>query len=89
MSNSREIVSDLIVKLKQQRDELALQIHLGKQEAKDEWEKVRTKFDQLADDYEPVKDAVEESASKVFDSLKDVAFEIKDSFDRIRKSINA
>ena len=57
MSESRELLSDVIVKLKQQRDELALKIHLGKQDAKDEWEKVRAKLDQLTDDYEPVKDA--------------------------------
>ena len=88
MSDSRELVSDLIVKLKQQRDELALKIHLGKQDAKDEWDKVRVKLDKLSDDYEPVKDAMEESASKVFDSMKHVASEIKASFDRIRESLS-
>ena len=89
MSESRELLSDVIVKLKQQRDELALKIHLGKQDAKDEWEKVRIKLDKLADDYEPVKDAASESASKVFDSMKDVASEIKAGFDRIRESLSS
>ena len=64
MSDSRQLVSDLILKLKQQRDELALKIHLGKRDAKDEWEEMRSKLDQLADDYEPVKEAATESASK-------------------------
>ena len=89
MSESQELLSDMIVKLKQQRDELALKIHLGKQDAKDEWERVRAKLDQLADDYEPVTDAARESASKVFDSMKDVASEIKASFDRIRESLKS
>ena len=89
MSESRELLSDVIVKLKQQRDELALKIHLGKQDAKDEWEKVRAKLDRLTDDYEPVKDAASESAAKVFDSMKDVAAEIKSSFDRIRDSLSS
>ena len=40
MSN-RDHLAELISSLKQQRDELALQIHLGKEEAKQEWEKVK------------------------------------------------
>lgn len=88
MSDSRELVSDLISKLKQQRDELSLKIHLGKKDAQDEWEKMREKLDQLSDEYEPVKDAATESASKVFDSMKDVAIEIKDGFDRIWNSLS-
>lgn len=88
MSESRELISDMIVKLKQQRDELALKIHLGKQDAKDEWEKVRDKLDKLTEDYEPLKNAASESASKVFDSMKDVAAEIKAGFDRIRDSLS-
>ena len=55
----------------------------------DEWEKLRDKLDKLSDDYEPVKDAASESAAKVFDSMKDVAVEIKDGFDRIWKSLSS
>lgn len=89
MNESRELVSDLITKLKQQRDELALKIHLGKKDAQDEWEKMREKLDQLTDEYEPVKDAATESAGKVFDSMKDVAGEIKQGFDRIWDSLSS
>ena len=87
MAEERELVGELIAGLKQQRDELALKIHLGKEEAKDEWEKVQEKFAKLSDDFEPVKDAVEESAANIFASLKLVAGEVTESFGRIRDSI--
>ena len=87
MSQDRDLLNDMISSLKQQRDELALQMHLGKEELKDEWDKMQVKLDKLSDDFEPVKDAMEESASNVFESLKLVAGEIKESFDRIKDSI--
>ncbi|MCA9013901.1 MAG: hypothetical protein KDA77_01095 [Planctomycetaceae bacterium] len=84
---NRNRLDELISALEQQRDELALKIHLGKQEAKDEWEKVTDKLTQLQDDYKPVKDAVKESAGSVVDSLLNVGKEIQESFQRIRKSL--
>ncbi len=87
MSEKANRMDDLIRSLKQQRDELALQIHLGKQDAQDEWKKVQAKLSRLSEDYQPVRDAVEESAGNVFESLKLVAGEIRESFDRIKKSI--
>ena len=38
MSEQRNLMQQTIAKLKQQRDELALQIHLGAAEAKEEFE---------------------------------------------------
>jgi len=87
MSDERDFIGETITKLKQQRDELAVQIHLGKEDMKDEWEKLQEKLSQLAEDYEPVKDAVEASAGNLFESLKLVAGEIKDGFDRIKASV--
>lgn len=87
MSRQRDLLTELISSLKQQRDELALQIHLGKAEAKEEWERVQAKLERLTADAEPLKDAVEKSAENVLESLKLIADEIKDSFDRIRKSL--
>lgn len=85
--NDRDLLEKIISGLKQQRDEIALKIHLGKEDAKDEWDKVQGKFTKLADDFEPVRDAVEESASGLFASLKLVAGEVKESFDRIYEAV--
>ncbi len=86
-NDDRSFIENMISRLKQERDELAVQIHLGKQEAKEEWDKVQEKLQKMADDFDPVKDAVEESASNVFQSLKLVGEEIVESFGRIRSSI--
>tara|TARA_R110002095_G_scaffold177434_3_gene154755 strand:+ start:1204 stop:1464 length:261 start_codon:yes stop_codon:yes gene_type:complete len=83
----RNRMDELIGALEQQRDELALKIHLGKQEAKDEWNKVTDKLNKLKDDYKPVKDAVKDSAGGVVDSLFNVGKEIQEGFQRIRKSL--
>lgn len=85
--DKEELLTDVISSLKRQRDEIALKIHLGKEDALDEWEKVQEKFNKLSDDFDPVKDAVEESASNIFASLKLVAGEVKESFSRILDSI--
>ena len=85
--SERERMAELISGLKQQRDELALKIHLGKQEAKDEWEKVTAKLEKLTEEYAPLKDAVDETAGNVFAGFKLVVGEIEAGFQRIRKSL--
>ena len=85
--DKRKTVADLISKLKRERDELALQMHLGKEELKDEWDAVQHKLDQLAHRFEPLNKAVAETSEDVWDSLKLVAGEIKEGFHRIRKSL--
>lgn len=87
MSAERTLIEQTLTTLKQQRDELALQIHLGSMEAKEEYDRAKEKLDQMTHDYEPVKDAVEESASNVFSALQLVGEEVMSSFDRVRKSL--
>jgi hypothetical protein len=87
MSEHKDLLTNLISSLKQQRDELALKAHLGSMESKEELKKLSTKFDQLANDFEPAKEAVEESAGDVWESMKLVAEEVQNGFERIRKSL--
>ena len=84
MSDTQSILAEMISTLKQHRDEIGLQIHLGKSEAKEEYDRARVKLDELMVDYEPVKDAVGESAENVLESLKLVGEELLQSFRRIR-----
>jgi hypothetical protein len=80
-------LAELISSLRRQRDELALKIHLGKADLKDEWERMTAKLDALTSDYEPLRDAVGETADNVISSLKLVGEEIQNGFHRIRKSL--
>lgn len=84
---NRDRLGELISALEQQRDELALKIHLGKKEVQDEWEQATTKLDDLTKDYEPVKTAMKESAGNLVEALSLVANEIEQGFQRIRKSL--
>ena len=87
MSDTEDKIEEIISTLKQQRDELELQIHLGAAEAKEEFDDAMQKLNKMSSDFEPVKDAAEESAENVFESLKLVGEEIKVSFSRIKKSL--
>lgn len=81
-------VDQLISDLKQQRDHLRLKIHLGGQELKDEFEKLDDRLLQLNHRFDPLKDAVGETADGLWDSLRLVGGEIQDGFQRIRKSLD-
>lgn len=87
MSDTKDKIEKIISTLKQQRDELGLQIHLGAAEAKEEFDEAIQKLNEMNRDFEPVKDAAEESAENVFESLKLVGDEVKASFNRIKKSL--
>ena len=87
MSDQSKItIEELISTLKQHRDELGLKVHLATAEGKEEWARATEKMDQMVRDYEPLKQAVGESATGVASSLKLVGQEIMKSFDRIRKT---
>lgn len=51
------------------------------------WGVLDAKLVDLKDQYEPLKNAVGESAEDVWESLKIVGGEIKDGFQRIRKEL--
>ena len=87
MSEQKNELNDVISKLKQERDELKLQMHLASMDAKDEYERISGKVDDLTDQYEPIKGAVEESASNIFAAFGMVADELKVGFQRVRKAI--
>jgi len=85
--HKRRLVDNLISDLKQERDELRLQIHLGSEELKDELDILDDKLAKLNHRFEPLKSAMEVTAEDVWDSLKLVGSEIKDGFNRIRKEL--
>jgi uncharacterized membrane-anchored protein YhcB (DUF1043 family) len=80
-------LAELISSLRRQRDELALKMHLGKAELKEEWTRMTEKLDDLTREYEPLKEAVGDTADNVITSLKLVGEEIQNGFHRIRKSL--
>lgn len=87
MSEKRSELQEVISYLKQERDELKLKMHLAGMEAKEEYDRLSGKCDELAEQFEPVKDTVEETADNVFSALKLAAEEMKSGFTRLRKAV--
>ncbi len=87
MNPDRTRTAELISSLKQQRDQLALKVHLAEVAAKDEWERLDDKYAQWTHNFEPLKHAVEKASDDVWASLKLVGEEIKHGDDRIRQSL--
>jgi hypothetical protein len=63
-------------------DELRLKAHLGREDAKDEWERVEARFRAFSRDLDEKSDDVEDI---VEEKLKVIAAELKDGFERLRK----
>ena len=77
---------DMMAKLKRERDELALKMHLGKKEALAEWEKLEAKWNHLKTvKGPPMKEAAAETARGVGSALEDAAVELKKGFEKLRK----
>lgn len=87
MPHEKNPLQELISTLKQERDSLALKMHLAKAEVKEEWNRLERKWDELAARYEPLKSATGQAAENVLASLKLVAEEIADGFKRIREKL--
>ena len=85
MPMDRATLDQLIASLKQQRDELAVKIHLGKAEAKQEWDRVEAKIRELTDQYKPIVDAVGETGEGVLSAVELAAQEVKKGLERVRK----
>ena len=85
MSGKKERFEEMVSSLKKMRDELKVQIHLGKAEAKDEWEKLEEKWQELKAQGKTVAEAMDESAKDVASAVELVGGELKAGYERIKK----
>ncbi len=86
-ANKKSSFEDLFNVLQQQRDELKRQLDRAGQDARQEYDRLAAKCDELSEHYKPVSDAVGETAENVFTAFGMVADELKHGFDRVRKAI--
>jgi hypothetical protein len=82
-------LDDIIEDLKQKRDELRVQIHLGSKEVKEEWEELEEKMNDFsARTKQFANDArIKETGEGVGEALKKLGREIKMGYDRIREAV--
>lgn len=77
---------DAIAKLKQERDELALKMHLGRKDLEAEWQQLEAKWNELkAVKGPPLKEAASQTAQGVGSALELAADELKKGYEKIRK----
>ena len=87
MAESIHDIEALIEGLKQQRDAIKVQLHLGKAEAKQEWEEMEKKLEHLRAKAKTVGGEAQDASRDVFEAAKLLAEEIKRGYDRIRKQL--
>jgi hypothetical protein len=89
MAGIDENLEDLIESLKQQRDELRVQMHLAKADAKQEWEELEKKFNRFLAEAEaeskPIREVVEDSAKGVGTAMEMAGDELKTGYERLRE----
>jgi len=85
MSDEKQSTDVLLSELKRPRDELALQVHLGKAEAKEEWAKLEKEYEELRTKCKPAAGVAGETAKNVVSALDLAAQELKRGYDRVRK----
>ena len=74
----------VIDKLRQERDELRLQMRLGKAEFKEEWEALERKWEHLEGRMAGVKDEAREASREVGAAFGMLADELGEAYRRIR-----
>lgn len=73
---------DYIKNLKRLRDEIQLKIHLGSMELKNEWERLDKKWDEFVRKAE-----LEKTATEVDAALRNLAVELQEGFERLKKAL--
>lgn len=71
--------------LKQRRDELSVQMHLGKAEAKDLWKETEDKWRHLRNQLDKIDEDTGDASKDVGAAAILIAEEIKQGYERLRK----
>jgi chromosome segregation ATPase len=79
-------LDDLITDLKQQRDELRVQINLGSRELRDEIDEEWEEFQQKIKNFS-AKAEIAETRDEISEELGELADDIKRGFDRLMKAV--
>jgi len=79
---------ELTDSLKQQRDEIEVQIHLASMEAKDEWQKAEQNWGQFIDKLGVITDDTKEASAELIQTTKIIGDELKNTYARISERLN-
>ena len=83
----RKELQDLLEQLKSERDELNLQMHLAKAEAREQWESAEKKWQTFRQQSEKVLTEVDHTGGEIKEGLSLIADELKAGYRRIREQL--
>lgn len=78
---SRQALENLVQALRRERDELGVQVKLGKMELRDEWQEVELKWHAF-------EDKLEEANNDAKHALHEVGEEIAEIYDRLKRKLD-
>ena len=76
-------LENLTDKIKHQRDELQVRMHLAGMDAKEEWEKAEEKWDEFKHKAAEIKDDTQETTEELVNATKIIGEEISQAYKRI------
>jgi 2-methylcitrate dehydratase PrpD len=85
LPDSETSASEIFEELKTLRDRLAVQVHLGKAEAREEWEKLEKQFEDLQKKAEPFTEAAGETARGLGAAAHLAVEELLEGYRKLRK----
>jgi len=87
MATMRERLDEMLRRLEQERDELRVRLHLGKAEAKEEWDKLDARISELRGRLDRAGSEAGEAVDDIASAAKLLGEEIRSGFDRIRRAL--
>lgn len=87
MGMNSDDVQKFINKLRTDRDELRLRMHLASMEVRDEWEELEGRWDKLEARLQNAGETLAESGREVGEGLEIVVDELGSAYGRIRKRL--
>ncbi len=87
MADVKEQITNALEHFKQQRDELQVQLHLAKADAKDEWARLENQWEDIKPKLEAAKEEVGKTAESVGAALSLAIDELKKGYERLRSRL--
>jgi predicted nucleic acid-binding Zn-ribbon protein len=87
MATMKERLKESLERLEQERDELRVRLHLGKAEAKQEWDKLDARIAELRERFDKAGDEAGDVMQDVGEAAKLLGDEIRTGFERLRRML--
>lgn len=89
MSELNEKIHEEVDALKRVRDELRVQIHLGKAEAKERWEEAEKSWHHLEARLRQLREESREPVDDIAKAARNLAHEIREGYRHIKRTLSA